>query len=221
MSDNTNKVKRYFDRTATSFDALYAINNQLYHALNSRFRAGLFQRVQITLDACGDLEEYSVLDVGCGSGRNAIPFALAGAKRVVGIDFAPNMISLARHAADQAGVGDRCEFLVGDFLKATLLEPFDVVVALGVFDYIADPVPFLRRMRELSRSKVIISAPGYSLWRTPLRLVRYRLAGCPVHFYTRQGLQRIFQGSGFTRYEIVPCRSSGFVVIGTVPKSDS
>jgi cyclopropane fatty-acyl-phospholipid synthase-like methyltransferase len=72
------------------------------------------------------------LDLGCGTGTNAIYLAQHG-WRVVGIDYVPKPIRLARGKAKRAGVADRTEFLVNDVtrLDNTPSQSFDLAVDIG------------------------------------------------------------------------------------------
>src|SRR5262249_22293943 len=142
----TDSVQRYWDKNAATFDALYDSRGRLDRAFNAVFRRALFERIRLAASEIAKIPDATVLDVGTGSGRTAIPLARAGAKLVTGLDFAPQMIELATRAAREAGVADRCTFRVGNFLDEGFAERFDFVTALGVFDYVDDPVPFLRRM---------------------------------------------------------------------------
>lgn len=56
------------------------------------------------------------LEVGCGTGTNAIYLARHG-WQVTAIDFVRNAIRQARRKARRAGVGERTEFLVGDVTR--------------------------------------------------------------------------------------------------------
>ncbi len=58
------------------------------------------------------------VDLGCGTGSLVIAAALAGVGKAIGYDIDPERIQAAKLAADVAGVGDRCEFLLEDFRKA-------------------------------------------------------------------------------------------------------
>src|SRR5207247_304625 len=102
---------------------------------------------------------WTVLDVGCGSGRYAIALANAGAARVVGVDVAQSMIELAVSEAERAGVGSRCDFRVAPFLGFSTDERFDVVVATGYYDYLEDPLPHLVKMLSLARGRLMITLP--------------------------------------------------------------
>lgn len=55
----------------------------------------------------------SVLDIGCGTGQQAIALAQR-CKKVVGIDISPNMIKIAREKAKSCGVNN-VEFICVDF----------------------------------------------------------------------------------------------------------
>jgi hypothetical protein len=92
--------------------------------------------------------ETTVLDAGCGAlGTLAIMAAKLGARRVVGIDGGP--LPMARHLADENGVGDRVTFVECDLDDADPgLGPFDVV--LGML-YTDRPRPDLGRQRLMAR----------------------------------------------------------------------
>jgi cyclopropane fatty-acyl-phospholipid synthase-like methyltransferase len=73
------------------------------------------------------------LDLGCGTGTNAITLAEHG-WQVVGIDFVPRAIRKARRKARRAGVEDRVEFRVGNVLELDEVEgPFDLILDIGCF----------------------------------------------------------------------------------------
>ena len=210
------RVERYFQQRADQFDALYADENKLSYLLNRIFRRPMFLRAQLAVDALAGLPaRFTVLDVGCGSGRNSVLFAQAGAGKVLGIDFSHRMLELARSFAASHPGGERCEFVCGDFLERDGADRFDAVIALGVFDYVSDPAGFLRKMSQAARHVVVASFPGLSLVRMPLRKIRYALRNCPVYFYRRGELEAIARAAGFTDYQLHPCGAygSGFVLV--------
>jgi demethylmenaquinone methyltransferase/2-methoxy-6-polyprenyl-1,4-benzoquinol methylase len=91
----------------------------------------------------------SALDVACGSGKLTAELArIAGPNgRVVGLDFSPQMLEVARR--DHPAI----EFLEGDALKL----PFDdsefdaSTIAFGLRN-LSDPIAGLREMRRVVRS---------------------------------------------------------------------
>lgn len=210
------RTQKYFDQHAARFDSIYHDGKPVQRGLNRLLRKAIYERFAITFEQSEPIAGKTVLDIGCGSGRYAVEFAKRGAVRVVGVDYAPGMLALARAYADQEGVADRCEFREGDFTTATLDETFDVAIAIGVYDYQDEPVEFMRRMAERCRGRVIASFPGRSLIRMPLRKLRYWMSDCPVLFYREDEVRAIGRDAGLSAVEIVNIRSSGsgYVLVG-------
>jgi hypothetical protein len=113
------------------------------------------------------------------------------------------MIEMAREAAGHNGVEDRCEFLTGSFLQMAGSEVFDATTANGLFDYIDDPVPIIRKMREMTRETMIMSFPKAIEWRIPVRWIRFQLNGCPLYLYTRRRVLEIVAEAGIADFECI------------------
>jgi SAM-dependent methyltransferase len=204
------RVRGYFTRSAVPFDALYGEDEMSppMRWVNRTFRRDIYERYLRTVDHARRYGLTSALDVGCGSGRYVAGLAEAGVRRVVGVDFSPSMIELARRNAETVR-GAATEFVCADFSEWEAEERFDLVIAMGFFDYVADPVPALARMRSFARHSVVASFPSVSLYRTPLRKVRYALKRCPVYFYTRGRVDSLAAAAGFSRRSIVKIQGSG------------
>jgi ubiquinone/menaquinone biosynthesis C-methylase UbiE len=220
MSDSyRRKVQQRFERDARSFDAIYRLERSAFWRLvNTTLRKAVFERYAVTFEEAGDVTDKKVLDVGCGSGVYSVDFARRGARRVVGVDFSSNMLALARREAEQHGVADRCEFIQADFLDLELEDAFDISVAMGVFDYVPEQVPFLRKMAALTSGKVIVAFPGHSTLREPARRLRYRLAGKgEIFLYGQDDVERIAEEAGLLHRKIIHIASSGgiFVLVGS------
>lgn len=211
-------TQEYFDAHARAFDSIYLDDSRFSRWFNHAFRQAVYDRFRIALQACGDLSGKEVLDIGCGSGRYAVEYAKRGASRVIGIDLSGDMLDLARGLAAREGVTARCEFRQGDFATLGFAERFDVVLAMGVFDYIEAPDAFLCKMAQVSRGFVISSFPGKSLVRMYFRRLRYRLQNCPVFFYSKSELEDLVRSVGFDEYKLVfmPHSGTGFVLVGRV-----
>lgn len=213
----SNAVKRYFDRTVDDFDAIYGGKGLLGQWIDRHFRRDMYERYRLTFETCGDVNGKTVLDIGCGGGRYSIEFAKRGAAQVVGLDFAPNMVTLAQQHAEEHGVKDRCQFVVGDFMQMKFEQRFDTCIAIGVFDYVAQPRPFLEKMRSLANKWLIMSFSSKSLIRTPIRKVRYWFKRCPVYFYDRASIESLVNGLGAYRIIKIPGQGMDYFVSVSVP----
>jgi 2-polyprenyl-3-methyl-5-hydroxy-6-metoxy-1,4-benzoquinol methylase len=203
------RVRNRFREKAQQFDDLYEDERPLTRLL----RPGLFRRRQLAADTVRGYAEPRVLDVGCGSGRIGEFVLEAGAGRYVGIDFSEPMIEMARMRLER--FGPQVELILGDFLEGALEGPFDVVLALGLFDYLPNPERFSRRMFELCApgGTLVGSFPTWSLIKGPARKVRYEWIGdCPIFNYSRRELELMLGASGFDGVEILSPGRSGFLV---------
>ena len=216
MSLTSDQTKVYFHDRARQFDSLYNEERNFDYYFNRIFRRALYDRVRFTVEAFEGMHDFSVLDIGSGSGRNSVIFAKSGARRVLGVDFAENMVSLARDHSILQGEQKKCEFVKANAMEYPFTEKFDAVAALGVLDYVAEPVEFLRRMASLADKKVIASFPSPSLIRAPLRKLRYSMRDCPVFFYSRKRLQEICKAAGLTDYKLIGLAHSGYLLVASV-----
>ncbi len=191
------RVRNYFNREAVRFDAIYEANKPVYQRVGERlFRQVVVERFHLICNLSPSPGAWSVLDVGCGSGRYELALAAAGASRVVGVDVAASMIDLARQQAHAAGVADRCEFAVGAFTEFQTTERFDVVVATGYMDYLEDPLPHLRKMVRLCRGRAFISVPKRWEMRVPTRKLRFAVERGYVRFYSRREFLELAEAAG-------------------------
>jgi SAM-dependent methyltransferase len=201
------QVQEHFSAHAHEFDDLYEDERLLQRLL----RPGIFRRRELALEAVRAYQTPRVLDVGCGSGRIGEHVLLAGAREWVGVDFAAPMLALARERLER--FGERARLIEGDFLTCTLDGRFEVLIAVGFFDYIADPAPFLARMRSLClpHASLVASFPAWTTLKGPLRKLRYEwINRCPIYNYTATRLEELFAQAGFEQLELRPGRA-GFL----------
>lgn len=203
-------VASYFDRAATSFDGLYSPQGQsaLQRWVNSRFRRDIAERFVLTMAHVQRIAPECVADIGCGSGRYIAAMAQAGVKRIVGLDLSAEMLELARQHTVRL-TNTQIELVQSDYLDWKPSEQFDLIVAMGFYDYIREPQAVLALMKQQCRGSVIASFPSRHWFRTPLRLVRYKLKKCPVYFYDAAQIERIGLDAGFQRVDITKVRGAG------------
>lgn len=208
------RLADYWDRNAEDFDAIYESHKSLARRLRDGLRGTVLRRLDFVVATTRRLRPDSVLDVGCGSGRFALPLAQTGAF-VVGIDLSREMLAMARGRADAKRVGDRCVFVREDFLRWQSPRAFDFSIAMGVFDYVAEPGPFLAKMVACTSGTVVASFPKKLHPLAPLRFARLRMRGCPVYYYTRRSIEALVRPHT-DRYQITPL-ARDYMLAATVP----
>lgn len=212
------KVLEYWNHQAENFDSIYSGAKPGWARLLDRWlRRDMFQRLQWILEQSGDVRGRSVCDLGCGSGRYVVAYAQRGARLVVGVDAAPAMIEKARALAARANVLERCQFRVQNILDHPDVGSFDITIAVGVFDYLEDPAPFLCRIRRITTVRFLATFPRLWTWRMPVRRVRLGLLGCPVYFYTPGRIQAKLSRAGFELKRIDPVGAIFCVSAAPVP----
>jgi SAM-dependent methyltransferase len=208
-TDSTGRVREHFRKKAFSFDHLYDEE----HALQRALRPGLFNRLEFALEVARSYEAPRVLDVGGGSGRIGELFLEQGASRYVDVDLSDSMLDLARERLSR--FGDKVTLIQGDFLETAIPGSFDVALALGYFDYIANAPAHVQRISDLLApdGSVVASFPRWTWTKGPIRKLRYEVINnCPIFDYTREGLTQLF--AGYSSVEIRPGKS-GFLLRAT------
>jgi SAM-dependent methyltransferase len=92
-----------------------------------------------------------VLDIGCGTGENALRFAAEG-YQVTGVDISPDAVERARRRAAERGI--EAEFAVGDALDLSAYRGrFGTVIDCGCFHSlpVAHRGPFARQLHAACR----------------------------------------------------------------------
>jgi 2-polyprenyl-3-methyl-5-hydroxy-6-metoxy-1,4-benzoquinol methylase len=210
---SVSRTQGFFHAYANDFDAIYSNRRGLINdVINNVFRRSMKLRFLKTLEGCNPVDGRTVLDVGCGPGHYSITLAQRGADRVIGIDFAEGMLTLASQHAAKAGVGERCDFRVADFATFTAPERFDYVILMGFMDYMADARGIIEKVVSLTKSKAFFSFPvagGILGWQ---RKLRYRNR-CDLFLYTRCQLDQLFASFPGTRTTIERIDRDFFVTL--------
>jgi ubiquinone/menaquinone biosynthesis C-methylase UbiE len=187
-------ARSFFEGYAADFDHIYDDTGKgaLARFVDTRLRKEMRIRFEKTFEALEPIAGRSLLDAGCGGGRYAIPAAKAGATHVLGLDFSEPMLELARRKAAAEGVERMCEFVNGDLLTHPIPENgFDYAIAIGFFDYQADPLAALRALARAARRRVFVSLPKRWHVLTAQRKIRYSLFKCFVRFYSRAEVEAL------------------------------
>lgn len=195
--------REFWNSEHKTFDSIYTHEKpKLQILLDKIFRRDMYQRYEFTLENAEPIKGKSFLDVGCGTGLYSIEFAKREAEHVVGLDISENMIRASRNYAEYNKVEGKCDFFQADLIEYKANLKFDVTIGIGLFDYVKEPLPVIKKMRELSREKLILSFPRRFTWRAPVRKVRLAWKKCDVYFYTKGGLKSLMEVAGIRKYKI-------------------
>jgi len=202
-SSDRKDVERHFNKVAKQFDDIYVTKKTTHRIFNRVFRRGIRKRYEVTKDfAEKHAKGKTVLDIGCGSGQVSLLFAMNGAT-VTGIDFAPQMIELAKDYSRELKVQKSTEFILGDFMDYKFTGKYDYTVVLGVTDYIRNPLPFVKKTISLTYDTALISFPKKYHFITPLRMLLFGLQNCPCYFYTRRQVEQLMEKSKVKNYKVI------------------
>jgi ubiquinone/menaquinone biosynthesis C-methylase UbiE len=197
--DTMPQVARYWNDIAEQFDAIYTGQNKgaFQRFLDRTLRQDIYGRYEWVMERSGDVTGKRICDIGCGSGRFVATFAKNGAAAVTGVDVAPEMIRLSKELVAKEGVSEVCDFHVSDVLNWKTDRVFDETIAIGFWDYIAEPPERLRLIRRMTGEKFLSAWPRFWTWRMPVRKVRLTLDGCPVYFFRKPQVVKMIQDAGF------------------------
>lgn len=132
----------------------YGSRNPVVRALVEGFDRGLSD----LLRQVGPVR--SVLEVGCGEGHVTAKLAaqFPGA-RVLGTDFAPAIVEIARREHPQL------EFRAVSIYDAGTLGEWDLVVAPEVFEHLEEPARALKSIAAIAGRALVVTVPREPIWR--------------------------------------------------------
>jgi demethylmenaquinone methyltransferase/2-methoxy-6-polyprenyl-1,4-benzoquinol methylase len=172
--DKSERVRAMFAAIAERYD----LNNRLHSfGLDQRWRRRVVRAAQVDATTV-------VVDVACGTGDLSEAFAAAGVARVIGIDYTPQMLDIARTKASRRGergsLAGRIEYREGDAMNLDLPDGFcDVLsIAFGIRN-VADPA---RAFSEFHR----VLRPGGRLLVLEFSEPRNRVLRALNALYTRR-----------------------------------
>ena len=145
---------------------------------------------KLAADRAAVLEEMpwkgkTVLDVGCGTGETAYYIAKKGADRVVGLDYSPEAIAVARATHQHPHL-----FFEKKDVK-DVKEKFDVIITMGTLEHTDNPFAMLKKFKSMLNpgGSIIVTSPNWSNPRgyvllTLWFLFRARITLADLHYFT-------------------------------------
>jgi SAM-dependent methyltransferase len=180
-----------------------------------------------------DLRQLSpsdrILEVGCGSGHQLIPFAAQGF-RATGLDVSPDAIeqchSLVSEVERILGRGVSINLLLGDFAQMDVSEQFPLVFTFGVIEHFlehTERIQFLHRLAEwtIPGGACVNCVPnGMQPFRQLMRSGKLGGYNIPEIDYDSARLKEDMREAGFERTRVVPLDLFGYRLVLT-PRSSS
>jgi len=149
----------------------------------------------------GPVAARFVLEVGAGSGRDALGLVREGAIGVV-LDYSPASLALVARQAREQGLA--VHLVRADALRMPFREgTFDVVFHQGLLEHFRDPQPLLRENVRITRrgGRVVVDVPQtfhpYTAMKQALIAANLWFAGWETQF-TPAGLERRMREAGLT-----------------------
>ncbi len=174
---------------AIDLDEVYGTDGRLVREITRLF----------DMETRGDLAGIRILEVGAGTGRDAVTLARAGAD-VLTLDYVSGSLNLTVQAATAAGV--QVSPVCGDALGSPFPDgTFDAVFHQGLLEHFRDPLPLLRdNIRILKPGGfLIVDVPQtyhyYTLGKQILIAINKWFAGWETQFTVGQ-LETIMAGQG-------------------------
>ena len=149
--------------------------------------------MELTIEACQPVDGKTILEIGCGASQCSFPLAELGAAKVVGIDVAAPVIDQANVVAKQKSIESKCIFKCADVENFETDETFDYVIGMGIFDHIKEDRIILKKLRMLTKSKVVLTFPKAATWRAPLR----KIMGTPFDTFDEKRIGDHLMIAGF------------------------
>lgn len=175
-------------------DGTYLKNTASWHQEDSPWKA---YHVKTLLERNG-LSPGTICEVGCGAGEilNWLSRALSGEEKLTGYEISPQAYALC-----QPKTSDRLSFRLGDLLDEEG-PPYDVVMAIDVFEHVEDYLGFLKRLKPKGRYKIFhipLDLSVQSVLRVSPILKLRREVG-HLHYFTKETALKTLEGAG---YEVV------------------
>jgi len=144
-SKSINGIVDKFEQLAEGFADRVSANADFYYDRRFVISTGWGRLIQP-----GD----SLLELGCGDGYLAQLFVQYGLK-YRGVDISPKMVAAAERRFEKARL--KGDFIIADFVRRPLSDSFDAIVSFQTFfEYVADPLTELKRLRRRVRKKVVM-----------------------------------------------------------------
>jgi ubiquinone/menaquinone biosynthesis C-methylase UbiE len=110
-------------------------------------------RKRIIAELLGEINDKSIIDIGCGNGELTVDFL--NNNQVTFLDISPNMLSLIKEKIPNENIYN-ASFINSDFLFYKPDNKFDIAVCVGVVAHIEDVRELIKKLRKIVKDNGII-----------------------------------------------------------------
>jgi ubiquinone/menaquinone biosynthesis C-methylase UbiE len=160
--------------------------------------------------------DMDVLDIGCGGGRTVARLAgMVTEGKVVGIDYSPDAVAVAKRK-NRALIGEgRVEILRGDVSSMSFDEgAFDLVTAIETHYFWPDLPSDLREVHRVTKrgGRLLVVGALYKDGRHDYRNQRIVDAG-GMTYQSIEELREVLKGAGYSEFEALEDPDKGWFAV--------
>ena len=173
----------------------YLATTETWHTEDSPWKAN--QIAKIITDA--GIKPQTIAEIGCGGGMNLRELAEKKSFKHVqftGYDISPQAIKLSQQIKHK-----QINFFCDDLLSNPNVEPFDILMAVDVFEHVPDYMGFLEKCRQKAEYKIYhipLDLHVSSVLRNAFITHRYSIGH--IHYFTADSALATLRDTG---HEIV------------------
>lgn len=189
----TRVYKLRFMTTSNIYDdGTYLRNSPSWHQEDSDWKADRIVRIL----SANAIRPRSIAEIGCGAGEvlRCVQTRLGMDVVCRGYDISPQAHSLASSKARS-----NLEYVLGDLNESESADPYDLVMAIDVFEHVEDCFGFLRRLRTRGIYKVFHIPLDLSILAILRRngLLAVRESVGHIHYFTKETALRTLTDTGY------------------------
>ena len=127
---------------------------ETYNEIAAEFDVTRYKPWPQTMDFINGLpDDCSILDIGCGNGRNSLHLtSLARGFKVIAIDFSVKMLRIAKNKTQQQKLDRNIEFILGDIARLPLsTSSIDNAIYVATLHHLPSVGLRLQSLKDLAR----------------------------------------------------------------------